>query len=80
MHQLHSFFLSLHIHICIHMHICVCINNQYHHQLFISISLSEIKQTNKLRKCGLDKWLVRWTENWLNGRTQRAVISGAESS
>jgi len=23
---------------------------------------------------------VRWTENWLNGRTQRAVISSAESS
>jgi len=23
---------------------------------------------------------VRWIENWLNGRTQRAVISGAESS
>jgi len=23
---------------------------------------------------------VRWIENWLNGRTQRAVVSGAESS
>jgi len=34
----------------------------------------------KLRKCGLDEWSVRWIENWLNGRTQRAVISGAESS
>jgi len=34
----------------------------------------------KLRKCGLDEWLVRWIENWLNGRTQRVVISGAESS
>jgi len=34
----------------------------------------------KLRKCGLDEWLVRWIGNWLNGRTQRAVISGAESS
>jgi len=34
----------------------------------------------KLRKCGLDKWSVRWIENWLNGRTQRVVISGAESS
>jgi len=31
-------------------------------------------------KCGLDEWTVRWTENWLNGRTQRVVISGAESS
>jgi len=34
----------------------------------------------KLRKCGLDGWTVRWIENWLNGRTQRVVISGAESS
>ena len=34
----------------------------------------------KLRKCGLDEWSVRWTENWLNGRAQSVVISGAESS
>jgi len=34
----------------------------------------------KLRKCGLDEWSVRWTEKWLNGRTQRVVISGTESS
>jgi len=34
----------------------------------------------KFRKCGLDDWSLRWTENWLNGRTQRVVISGAESS
>jgi len=33
----------------------------------------------KLRKCGLDEWSVRWIENWLNGRTQRVVSSGAES-
>ena len=36
--------------------------------------------TGKLRKCGLDEWAVRWIENWLNGRAQRVVISGAESS
>ena len=36
--------------------------------------------TGKLRKCGLDAWTVRWTENWLNGRVQSVVISGAESS
>jgi len=34
----------------------------------------------KLRKCGLDEWSVKRIENWLNGRTQRVVISGAESS
>jgi len=34
----------------------------------------------KLGKCGLDKWSVRWIENWLNGRTQSVVISGTESS
>jgi len=34
----------------------------------------------KLRKCGLDEWSVRWIENWLNGRTQRVVIRGTESS
>ena len=31
----------------------------------------------KLRKCELDEWSVRWIENWLNGRTQRVVTSGA---
>ncbi|GAB0187006.1 mitochondrial enolase superfamily member 1 [Grus japonensis] len=40
------------------------------HNIFVS----------KLRKCGLDEWTVRWIENWLNGRAQRVVISGAESS
>jgi len=34
----------------------------------------------KLRKCGLDEWSLRWMENWLNGRTQRAVSSSADSS
>jgi len=34
----------------------------------------------KLRKCGLDEWSVTWIEHWLNGRTQRAVISSTESS
>ncbi|KAJ7424166.1 RNA-directed DNA polymerase from mobile element jockey-like protein [Pitangus sulphuratus] len=34
----------------------------------------------KLRKCGLDEWTVKWIKNWLNGRTQRIVISGVESS
>jgi len=34
----------------------------------------------KLRKCGLDEWSVRWIENCPNGRTQRVVVSGTESS
>ena len=34
----------------------------------------------KLRKCGLEESSVRWVENWLNGRAQRIVISGTESS
>jgi len=34
----------------------------------------------KLRKCGLDEWSVKWIENWLNCRTQRVVVSSAESS
>jgi len=34
----------------------------------------------KLRKCGLDEWSVKRIENCLNGRTQRVVIRGAESS
>jgi len=34
----------------------------------------------KLRKVGLDEQMVRWTENCLNGRAQRVVISSAESS
>ncbi|KAJ7405560.1 hypothetical protein BTVI_68794 [Pitangus sulphuratus] len=34
----------------------------------------------KLRNCGLDEWTVMWIENWLNGRVQRVMISGVESS
>ncbi|GAB0179391.1 mitochondrial enolase superfamily member 1 [Grus japonensis] len=34
----------------------------------------------KFRKCGLDEWTVRWVEKWLNGRAQRVMICGAESS
>ncbi|PKU31932.1 rna-directed dna polymerase from mobile element jockey- hypothetical protein [Limosa lapponica baueri] len=45
---------------------------------FVSISHNIL--IGKLRKYELDEWTVRWTENWLNGRSQRVVISGAESS
>ncbi|XP_068784959.1 RNA-directed DNA polymerase from mobile element jockey isoform X3 [Struthio camelus] len=34
----------------------------------------------KLRKCGLDEWTARWLENWLDGRAQRVVVNGAQSS
>ncbi|XP_064901183.1 uncharacterized protein LOC135577216 [Columba livia] len=34
----------------------------------------------KVKKCRLDEWTVRWIENWLDGRDQRVVINGAESS
>jgi len=33
----------------------------------------------KLKKCGTEEWTMRWTENWLNGRTQRALSSAALS-
>ena len=29
----------------------------------------------KLRKCGIDEWMMRWIENWLTGRAERVVIS-----
>lgn len=28
----------------------------------------------KLRKRGIKKWTVRWTQNWLTGRPQSTVI------
>jgi len=28
----------------------------------------------KLRKQGIKKWTVRWTQNWLTGRPQSTVI------
>ncbi|KAJ7395559.1 hypothetical protein BTVI_154345 [Pitangus sulphuratus] len=33
----------------------------------------------KLRKCGLDEWIVKWIENWLNGRSQRILINDTGS-
>ena len=34
----------------------------------------------KLRKCGIDEWMVRWVENCLTGRDQWLVIGGTESN
>ena len=52
----------------------------------VYIDLSQASDTvshkihlGRLRQCGLGEWTVRWTENWLNGRAQRAVINNAES-
>jgi len=47
---------------------------------YLSPTVSHNILIGKLRKCRLDEWTVRWIENWLNGRTQRAVISSAEHS
>ena len=33
----------------------------------------------KLRKYGIDEWMVRWIENLLTGIAQRVIISSAES-
>ncbi|GAB0205230.1 mitochondrial enolase superfamily member 1 [Grus japonensis] len=35
---------------------------------------------SKLRKCRLDERMVKWVENWLNGRAQRVVVRGTASS
>lgn len=43
---------------------------------FHTVSHSDVM---KLKKCGIDKWMVRWIENWLTGRAQRVVITDAES-
>jgi len=43
-------------------------------------TVSHTTLLEKLRKCEIDEWTVKWTENWLNGRAQRVVISGTESS
>lgn len=43
------------------------------------LTLSHNILIGKLRKCGLDKCMVRWIMNWLDDRAQRVVINGAES-
>jgi len=42
-------------------------------------SVSHIILTAKLRKCGLDDQVVRWTVNWLKERSQRVVVNETES-
>ena len=42
-------------------------------------TVSHIILTAKLRKCGLDDQVVRWTVNWLKERSQRVAVNGTES-
>jgi len=42
-------------------------------------TLSHNNLVGMLRDCRIEEWTVRWIENWLTGRAQRAVISGTES-
>lgn len=48
----------------------------YFSKAFDTVSHSVL--IGKPRECGLDGWMVRWLENWLNGRSQRVVFSGTE--
>jgi len=34
----------------------------------------------KLLMYTLDEWMVRWAENWLNGKALRVVINSLKSS
>jgi len=36
--------------------------------------------TEKGTKCRLDRWTVRWVQNWLNSRAQGIVVSDTKSS
>ena len=33
----------------------------------------------KMRRCGIDEWMVRWFEIWLAGQAQRVVIGSTDS-
>ncbi|CAM5123232.1 unnamed protein product [Eretmochelys imbricata] len=35
---------------------------------------------SKLKKYGLDAWMIRWIESWLDCRAQGVVINGSMSS
>lgn len=41
---------------------------------FGTVSLNTIVM--KLTECGIDEWIMRWTESWLTGRVQSVVFSG----
>ena len=41
--------------------------------------MKNIRVSSKILLPCYTEWTLRWVENWLNGRAQRVVISGAES-
>ncbi|GAB0206739.1 mitochondrial enolase superfamily member 1 [Grus japonensis] len=43
-------------------------------------TVSDNSLIDKLTKYRLDKWTVRWTENWLNCQAQMVVIRSIKSS
>ncbi|GAB0188048.1 mitochondrial enolase superfamily member 1 [Grus japonensis] len=43
-------------------------------------TISPKSLTDKLMKYKLDKWTVRWTENWLNRQVQRVLMSDTKTS
>ena len=45
-----------------------------------SDTVSHINLVDKLRKCQINEWTVRWTKDWLTGRAQNVMISGAETN
>ena len=45
---------------------------------FDTVSYSILLQ--KLADRGLDRYILRWVRNWLEGRAQRVVVNGVKSS
>ena len=45
---------------------------------FDTVSHSILLQ--KLADRGLDRYILRWVRNWLEGRAQRVVVNGVKSS
>lgn len=61
--------------------VITCFRNGFWLTIFSSVwhCLSQ-HLIGKLRKNRLDKWMVRWTENWVNSSSQRVPLSSTGSS